>query len=73
MAGDAVLAYPLVNFFFASAIYILISRRVFDLTSTLSAACVPLNDIHRLREHLGIGAAIVATLVAAALALKALL
>ena len=73
VAGDAVLAYPLVNFFFASAIYILISRRVFDLTSTLSAACVPLNDIHRLREHLGIGVAIVATLVAAALALQALL
>ena len=67
------LAYPLVNFFFASAIYILISRRVFDLTSTLSAACVPLNDIHRLREHLAIGLALLAALVAAAVALRALL
>ena len=67
------LAYPLVNFLFASAIYILISRRVFDLTSTLSAACVPLNDIHRLREHLAIGLALLAALVAAAVALRALL
>lgn len=36
--------YPLVNFMLATLIYVLISKKVFDITNVLKNACVPLQD-----------------------------
>lgn len=67
------LEYPLINFWFSTAIYVLVSRRVFDLTCSLSTVCVPLNDLAKLKEHCVVGAVIVACLAVFAAALHAVL
>lgn len=36
--------YPLVNFAVATAVYVLVSKKVFDITNVLKNACVPLQD-----------------------------
>jgi hypothetical protein len=50
--------YPLVNFLFCTAGYVLVSKRMFDVTNTLKNACVPLHDNKALASNAAVGAAV---------------
>ena len=54
--------YPLVNFFFCTALYVAVSKRMFDVTNTLKNACVPLHDNKLLASNAAAGAAIACSL-----------
>jgi hypothetical protein len=64
--------YPLVNFFFCTALYVLVSKRMFDVTNALKNACVPLHDNKLLAANAAAGGAVAACLWLLALALRAL-
>jgi hypothetical protein len=64
--------YPLVNFFFCTALYVLVSKRMFDVTNTLKNACVPLHDNKLLAANAAVGAAVAVSLWLLALAVRAL-
>uniref|UniRef100_A0A0D3ERI1 Cas1p 10 TM acyl transferase domain-containing protein n=1 Tax=Oryza barthii TaxID=65489 RepID=A0A0D3ERI1_9ORYZ len=50
--------YPLLNFMLATAIYLLISYRVFELTGVLKSAFIPSRDNNRLYQNFVAGIAI---------------
>uniref|UniRef100_A0A0D9V381 Cas1p 10 TM acyl transferase domain-containing protein n=1 Tax=Leersia perrieri TaxID=77586 RepID=A0A0D9V381_9ORYZ len=50
--------YPLLNFMLATAIYLLISYRVFELTGVLKSAFIPSRDNNRLYQNFVVGIAI---------------
>ncbi|XP_042009871.1 protein REDUCED WALL ACETYLATION 3-like isoform X2 [Salvia splendens] len=54
--------YPLLNFLLTTAIYILLSHRLFELTNTLKVALIPTKDSHKLFQNCIAGAAIAACL-----------
>ncbi|KAL1555884.1 Protein REDUCED WALL ACETYLATION 3, variant 2 [Salvia divinorum] len=54
--------YPLLNFLLTTAIYILISHRVFEVTNTLKVAFIPTKDSHKLFQNCIAGAVIAACL-----------
>ncbi len=64
--------YPLVNFLAATAVYVFVSKRVFDLTNALKNACVPLNDNKLLAHNAAVGAALALGLYVVAAVLHAL-
>ncbi|KAG6405049.1 hypothetical protein SASPL_132631 [Salvia splendens] len=53
--------YPLLNFLLTTAIYILLSHRLFELTNTLKVALIPTKDSHKLFQNCIAGAAIAAS------------
>ncbi|KAL3615171.1 Protein REDUCED WALL ACETYLATION 3 [Castilleja foliolosa] len=54
--------YPLLNFMLTTAIYTLISYRVFELTNTLKTAFIPTRDSQKLLHNFVAGAVILASL-----------
>ncbi|KAL1560414.1 Protein REDUCED WALL ACETYLATION 1, variant 2 [Salvia divinorum] len=54
--------YPLLNFLLTTAIYILISYRLFELTNTLKIAFIPTKDSQKLFQNCIAGASITACL-----------
>ena len=50
--------YPLVNFFFCTVLYVVVSKRMFDVTNTLKNACVPLHDNKQLASNAAAGCAV---------------
>jgi hypothetical protein len=48
--------YPLVNFIAATALYVFVSKRMFEVTNTLKNACVPLTDNRLLYSNMAAGA-----------------
>eukprot|EP00850_Spirogloea_muscicola_P021617 SM000256S08671 [mRNA] locus=s256:156174:160732:+ [translate_table: standard] len=62
LGGD----YPLVNFLLTSAIYIVVSLRLFELTNTLKNAFVPAKDNKKLLDNMIAAAVLGATIYTAA-------
>lgn len=63
--------YPLVNFLAATALYVFVSKRMFDITNTLKNAHVPLADNARLLSNAVAGAAALAAVWLLSLAVLA--
>jgi len=53
--------YPLVNFIATTALYVFVSKRMFEVTNTLKNACVPLTDNKLLYNNMAAAAAILVT------------
>ena len=65
--------YPLLNFMAATVLYVVVSKRVFEVTNTLKNACVPLADNSALAHNAAVGAAGAGALLVAAAVLRQLL
>ncbi len=68
-----VAGYPLVNFLFCTALYVAVSKRMFDVTNALKNACVPLHDNAQLASNAAAGLAVGVCLWLLAFGLRAAL
>ena len=64
--------YPLVNFLCATGVYVLVSKRMFEVTNSLKNACVPLADNKLLAANAALGCALALGLYVVAAALLTL-
>ena len=64
--------YPLVNFLCATGVYVLVSKRMFEVTNSLKNACVPLADNKLLAANAALGCALALGLFVVAAALLTL-